>query len=220
LKKTIISNVLFCTFFCVIAAHSLSVTDAIAATDRLLIPTGPDSKCEMLDGNYEKLTWDSEGTIIWEAPAGDRVLFSLPLPLGGKFGDFGLCKFDLKIEGGSADVMVFVEEPSKRRRVYRPIDIKAPHDGWNTIHIDLNQPEMNVADAVPNPQWESFFKPDRPRVTFNLGKEGSVQEQFPRSQRLSNPEILHLLQQHSFFPPTALRHYQHSTVSGSCRFFL
>lgn len=136
--------------------------------DRLLIPSGPDAECLKLDGNLEKLSWNAEGDCVWEAPAGDRVLFSFPLPRGAKFSDYGLGKFDLKIEGGSADVMVLIEEPGQKRRVYRPVDITAPRDGWYTIHLDLRRPEMHVADAIPSAQWESYYPADSPRITFNF----------------------------------------------------
>ena len=48
---------------------------------------------------------------------------------------------------------VFIEQPGHKRRIYRPVDIIAPVDGWTTIHLDLRQPEMNMADAVPSAQW-------------------------------------------------------------------
>ena len=62
---------------------------------RLLIPTDSNAQCIMLDGNVERITWDSDGTLIWEAPLGDRVFFSFPLPEGESFADYGLGKFDL-----------------------------------------------------------------------------------------------------------------------------
>ena len=128
-------------------------------TDRVLIPTDPDSRIMRLDGNVKKLTWDSEGTIVWEAPIGDRVLFSFPLSPGTRFEDFGLGKFDLKIEGGTVDVMAFIEQPKEKRRIYRPIDIGIPRAGWQTIHLDLRQPEIIR---------ETFFEADKLRFTFNL----------------------------------------------------
>ena len=146
----------------------LPVNAASSSPDRLLIPSGPNAECRKLSGNLEKLSWNASGELVWEAPTGDRVLFSFPLPGGAKFADYGLVKFDLKIEGGAADVLVFIEEPGKMRHVYRPVDISAPREGWSTIHLDLRTPEMNGADAVPNANWESFYKADKPRVTFNF----------------------------------------------------
>ncbi|MDP2984915.1 MAG: hypothetical protein Q8O92_16470, partial [Candidatus Latescibacter sp.] len=165
---------------------------ALSSPDRLLIPTGPNAECEKLDGNLEKLTWDASGALVWEAPIGDRVLFSFTLPNEARFGDYGLGKFDLKIEGGPADVMVFIEQPGQKRRVYRPVDIISPREGWYTIHLDLRQPEMNVADAVPNARWESFFKADRPRVTFNFWsvKSGYSEESPTRQISIRNVRLI------------------------------
>jgi len=127
--------------------------------ERLAVPMTRDA-CLLLDGDTEKLAWEPDGAVVWEAPLGDRVLFSFPLPEGEKFFDYGLGKFDLKIEGGGpVDVMVFVERPNEKRRLYRPIDITIPEEGWQTIHFDIRQPEIIR---------ESHFKADRPRVTFNL----------------------------------------------------
>ncbi len=164
-------NVVTCLILLCAVSTGVPILPADAAPslpDKLLIPSGPDAECLKLDGNLEKLSWNAEGDLVWEAPAGDRVLFSFPLPRGAKFSDYGLGKFDLNIEGGSADVMVFIEQPGQKRRIYRPVDITAPRDGWYTIHLDLRQPEMNVADAIPSAQWESYYKTERPRVTFNF----------------------------------------------------
>ena len=133
--------------------------DSVSITDRLQIPCGPKDPILKVDGNVEKITWDSDGTLVWEAPLGDRVYFSFPLPGEMEFSDYGLAKFDLKIEGGQVDVMAFVEEPGKKHRLYRPIDIGIPRKGWNTIYLDLRQPEIIR---------ESYYEADSPRLTFNL----------------------------------------------------
>ncbi|MCE5248815.1 heparinase II/III family protein [bacterium] len=171
--------------FCIVIAAALAVSAhaAPSSSDRLPIPTGPGAKCERLDGNLEKLAWDSEGVLVWEAPIGDRVMFSFPLPQGAKFADYGLGKFDLKIEGGPADVMVFIEQPGQKRRVYRPVDIIAPHEGWETIHLDLSQPEI---------VRETFYEADAPRITFNLWavKSGYSEEAPTRQISIRNVRLV------------------------------
>ncbi len=102
-------NVVTCLILLCAVSTGVPILPADAAPslpDKLLIPSGPDAECLKLDGNLEKLSWNAEGDLVWEAPAGDRVLFSFPLPRGAKFSDYGLGKFDLNIEGGSADAMV------------------------------------------------------------------------------------------------------------------
>ena len=96
-NKKIIFIILLCTFF--IYDNIPAISEALTFPDRLLVPSGSD-ECQKLDGNIEKLSWNNEGDLIWEASIGDRVLFSFPLPQGSNFSDYGLCKFDLKIEGG------------------------------------------------------------------------------------------------------------------------
>jgi len=155
-------NSLYISFFLILIAVislSFSCGGGKDASGRLQVPTGPRERCVMIDGDYDELEWEPDGTIVWEAPLGDRVLFALPLPDGGRFEDYGLAKFDLKIEGGPVDVMVFIERPGEKRRVYRPIDITIPRPGWQTIHLDLAMPEIIR---------ETHFPADEPRVTFNL----------------------------------------------------
>ena len=135
------------------------VTKKLYVSERLIIPTGPETSVLKLDGDTDKLSWDSDEILVWDAPVGDRVLAALPLPRGERFEDYGLCKFDLKIEGGPVDIMVFVEKPGEKRRLYRPVDINEPPPGWRTIHIDLKQPEI---------VRESHFPADEPRIAFNL----------------------------------------------------
>ena len=159
MKRQIFLYILHFTQVCMFAM-CLSIEPAVSSSpDRLIIPTGSDAKMEKLDANIEKIAWEKDGTLTWEAPPGDRVLFSFPLPAGARFLDYGLGKFDLKIEGGPVDVMIFIEQPGKKRRVYRPIDIFIPPKGWQTVHFDLAQPEI---------VRESHFEADEPRITFNL----------------------------------------------------
>ncbi|MHB9030410.1 MAG: heparinase II/III domain-containing protein, partial [Candidatus Latescibacterota bacterium] len=190
MKKTILWVFLLCAVF--LGVSILSAQAATSSPDRLLIPAGPRAECQKLDGNLEKLTWNAAGDLVWEAPLGDRVLFAFPLPKGAKFADYGLVKFDLNIEGGPADVMVFIEEPGGKRQVYRPVDINAPRDGWHTIHIDLREPEMNGADALPGADWESFHKADKPRVVFNFWsvKSGYLEESATRQVSIRNVRLL------------------------------
>ncbi len=136
------NNLILVLFVCVVVTLSSCVSGKSPGKNNLQIPTGSEAKCEMLEGNVEKITWDTDETLIWEAPLGDRVFFSFPLPDGESFDDYGLGKFDLKIEGGVVDVMVFIEKPGEKRRLYRPIDITIPPKGWQTIHLDLRQPEI------------------------------------------------------------------------------
>ena len=159
MNKTLSSAALGLCLVCWIVLCTSCDPGTSSSSARLSIPTNSESKCEKLDGNCEKLTWDPDGTLVWEAPIGDRALFSFPLPEGKRFEDFGLGKFDLKIDGGPVDVMVFIEQPGQKRRVYRPIDITIPREGWQTIHLDLRQPEIIR---------ETHFEADKPRWTFNI----------------------------------------------------
>jgi hypothetical protein len=155
-------NLNICRLFLVatIAVVSFISCDTDNITnDRLAVPTHKEARIINIDGNTEKLTWEPEGTLAWEAPIGDRVLFGFPLPAGERFENYDLGKFDLKIEGGPVDVMIFVERPGEKRRLYRPIDIFEPPEGWQTIHLDLSQPEIIR---------ESHYETTEPRITFNL----------------------------------------------------
>jgi len=150
------SHPLFIIAACLLILASCGGT---GTKDVLHVPSTPSSRCLMLDGDTDRLSWEADGTIVWEAPLGDRVLFSLPLPEGERFADYGLGKFDLKIDGGTVDVMVFVERPGELRRVYRPIDITVPRPGWQTVHFDLAMPEI---------VRESHYTAETPRITFNI----------------------------------------------------
>jgi len=130
-----------------------------AAADRLPVPAGPDAGIILCDGDTDHITRGRDGTILWDAPVGDRVLFALPLPEGARFEDFDICKFDIKLDGGPVDVMVFLERPGKKRRIYRPIDINMPERGWRTIRLDIHCPEI---------VRESHFKAESPRIAFNF----------------------------------------------------
>ncbi len=146
--------------------------------DRLEIPPVR-SGCLLLDGDVDRLSWDTPGSVVWEAPLDDRVLFSFPLPYGERFESYGLGKFDLKIDGGPVTVMVFVERPGEKRRVYRPIDITIPREGWQTIHFDLAMPEI---------VRESHYEAESPRLSFNLWamKGGYVDEEPLRRIEIKN----------------------------------
>ncbi|MFC1692104.1 heparinase II/III family protein [Candidatus Latescibacterota bacterium] len=168
--------------FCITLLLS-SCDSALSHKDRLTIPTGIGSKPVMIDGNTEKLLWETDGTLVWEAPVGDRVLVGFPLPGESRFEDYDLCKFDLKIDGGVVDVMAFIERPGEKRRIYRPIDITVPRAVWQTIHLDLSQPEI---------VRETHFEADRPRITFNLWSvktgypdEGSMRQISIKNVRLT-----------------------------------
>jgi len=121
---------------------------------RIAIPTG-DPVC--IDGDGEWLRSLPDGTIEWAAPVGDRVLFYVPLPEGVRFGEYGLLKIDVEIEGGPVDIMVFLERPHEKRWVYRPVDVNMPPPGRRTLHLDLAQPEI---------VRESHFRADKPRIAF------------------------------------------------------
>lgn len=153
-----------------------------ASKERLELPVAPASNCILLDGDTDRLSWNADGSIVWEAPLGDRVLFSLPLPEGERFEKYGLGKFDINIEGGSADVMVFVERPGEKRRVFRPVDIELPAPGWQTVHIDL---------AVPEIVRDTHFTTERPRLTFNLWavRSGYPEEEATRRITIKNVRL-------------------------------
>ena len=137
----------------------------------------------MLDGDVDRLQFEPDGSVVWEAPLGDRVLFSFPLPEGESFDIYGLGKFDLKIEHGPVDVMVFIERPGEKRRVYRPIDITEPRDGWQTIHFELNRPEIIR---------ESHYTAEKPRITFNMWsvKGGYAEEKPTRRITIRNVRLV------------------------------
>ena len=140
------------------AAVMLSWSGATFAAGSLTIPTGKTAPIQLIDGDTGEFSWDSD-TAVWDAEAGDRTLFAFPLPAGARFEDYGLCMFEVKVEGGPAEVMVFVERPGERRRVWRAVEIHGQPSGWQRMHIDLSQPEI---------VRESFFKTDRSRLAFNL----------------------------------------------------
>lgn len=145
------SILLFLLFFC--------YGNTADCLERISIPVGPDAEIIKCDGDIDKICWEDSEILCWEAPVGDRVLFAFPIPGKVNIGDFGLCKFDLRIEGGPVDVMIFLEQPGEKRMVWRPVDINMPESGWQTIHLDLNQPEIIR---------ESHFKPEKPRLAFNF----------------------------------------------------
>ena len=151
--------------------------------DNIAVSTGSDAEVLKLDGNTEKIRWEQDDTLVWEAPVGDRVLMAFPLPDGVAFDQYGLGKFDVKIEGGPVDIMAFIEEPGEKRRIYRPIDITVPRTGWQTIYLDLSQPEIIR---------ESYFQADRPRITFNFWsvKTGYPDEQPTRRISLRNLRLV------------------------------
>ena len=177
------TRIVYGTAFFISGVLLLASCGGSPGTGRLQVPTLPETRCEMVDGDFDLLEWEDDGTIVWDAPLGDRVLFSLPLPDGERFADYGLGKFDLKIEGGPVDVMVFIERPGEKRRVYRPIDITIPREGWQTIHLDLKTPEI---------VRETHFEADRPRVTFNLWsvKGGYPEEQPTRRISIRNVRLM------------------------------
>jgi hypothetical protein len=137
---------------------ALSAAFSAPAANGLVIPFGASAPILKIDGDIGGLSWSGD-TMVWNGIAGDRALFGFPLPAGTKFEDFGLCEFDVKIEGGPSDVMVFVERPNERRRVWRAIEIHEQPAGWQRMHVDLAEPEI---------VRESFFKADKPRLAFNL----------------------------------------------------
>ena len=147
-----------------------------SGSERLTIPIGPDASILKISGNIEKLSWDSDGNLVWEAPIGDRVQIGFPMPEGARFKDWGLVKFDIMIEGGPVDVMIFIERPGQRRRVFRPIDPFLPPEGWQTLHLDLAQPE------IVRKQHEDAGEP---RIVFQLwsAKKGFPDEE--PSRRIS-----------------------------------
>ena len=154
--------------FCLSCAQPHNKTHSI-------VPTGPESGIIKIDGDIEHIDWAPDGTLVWDAPVGDRTLFAFPLPDGARFGDYGLCKFDLRITGGPVDVMVFLERPGEKRKIYRPVDINMPRPGWRTIHLDLSQPEI---------VRESHYTYDRECVSFNLWSVNSGYPAMEQSRRI------------------------------------
>ena len=151
------------------------------AADQLAIPTGKTAPVVKIDGDIGFLSWENDGTLVWDAPVGDRVLFAFPLPSGAKFEDYGLCKFDVKIEGGPAEVKVLTERPGSHDWIWRPIDIHRPPDGWYTVQIDLAQPEI-VMDKF---HGDSVFKAGSPRLTFNLWSVDTGYTEMEKSRKIS-----------------------------------
>lgn len=147
-------------FFACIIGNSFSSF----AAERLAIPSGPSATLIKLEGDVNFLSRDADGTLVFNAPVGDRVLFALPLPAGAKFEDYGLCKFEVKIEGGPADVTVRAQRPGEHDRVWRPVDIHRPPEGWYTVHMDLAQPEI-VIDKF---HVDGIHKTQSPRLAFHL----------------------------------------------------
>ncbi len=182
MKTGFFPKVLLGAVCCAALSLVLSCSGGESDGERLQIPTTPSSRCLMLDGDYDHLAWNSDESISWEAPLGDRVLFSLPLPEGERFEDYGLLKFDLKIEHGVVDVMAFVERPGEKRRLYRPIDITVPREGWQTIHCDLAMPEI---------VRESHFEAESPRLSFNIWavKTGYPEEKATRKVTIKNVRL-------------------------------
>ena len=177
------AHTIFIMLAAILSAALLGSCDyGLPGDERLQIPVYENAGIIPVDGDTDELSWESGDTIVWDAPIGDRVLFALPLPDGAGFEDFGLAKFDLKIEGGTVDVMAFVERPGERRRVYRPIDITVPREGWQTIHLDLAQPEI---------VRESHFKADSSRIAFNLWsvKTGYPDEEPSRTISIKNVRL-------------------------------
>ena len=137
----------------------LNITGINASDGILQIPSNSNSKILRIDGNLDKISWDREGNLIWNAPIGDRVLFALPLPSSEHFEKYGLLKLDVKIEGGPVNLKVFIERPGLKRFVYSPIDPNDQPENWQTIYIDLKQPELDC---------DGSFKPNVPMVAINL----------------------------------------------------
>ena len=174
--------IFFVTGFCTLLLF-FSCDSGLSDKDRLIIPSSENARVIRIDGNTEKLAWEPDGTLVWEAPVGDRVLFAFPLPGENRFEDYDLGKFDLKIEGGPVDVMAFIERPGEKRRVYRPIDITVPLSGWQTIHLDLSQPEI---------VRETHFEAEEPRITFNIWsvKTGYPDEEPTRRISIRNVRLV------------------------------
>ncbi len=148
----------------IFAALVLFCALPVSAAERLAIPTGPSAPLVKIEGDTGFLSRTGDGTIVFDAPVGDRALFALPLPSGAKFGDYGLCKFEVKIEGGPAEVKVLVQNPGGHDRVWRPIDIHRPPDGWYAAQVDLAQPEI----VMHLFHGDSVFKARSPQLAFHL----------------------------------------------------
>ena len=151
------------------------------AAERCMIPTGKTAPVLKIDGDTNFLSWEADGTLVWNAPVGDRALFSFPLPAGAKFEDYGLCKFDVKIEGGPSEVRIFAERPGLHNQVWRPIDIHRPPGGWYTVQADLSQPET-VTDLF---HGDSVFEAQTPRLTFNLWSFDSGYPDMEKQRKIS-----------------------------------
>ena len=143
-----------------------------SGADRIAVPTGRGAEIELVSGDIGHVSYGAGGDFVWDAPAGDRALVAFPLPDGVSIDDYGLVKFDIAIDGGPVDVMVFIEKPGEKRRVYRPIDVFEPPPGFRTIHLDITCPEI---------VREGHDKPDSPRIAFNLwAMNTGYPEQEPR----------------------------------------
>ncbi len=140
------------------------------------IPIGRTAPIEKIEGDTGRIAWESDDVLVWDAPVGDRALFAFPLPNGAKFEEYGLCKFEVRIEGGPAEVLVYAERPGERRRIWRPIDIHRPPDGWYTVHVDLAQPEI---------VRESVHAASAPRLAFHLWSFDSGYPGMTKSRKIS-----------------------------------
>ncbi len=125
----------------------------------LPIPVGQGAAVEYVYGDTGHAAHTSGGAFIWDAPVGDRAVVAFPLPEGERFEDYGLGKVDIEIEGGPAEVMIFIERPGEKRRIYRPIDISDPPIGARTIYFEYERPEIVRA---------SHETPAKPRIALHL----------------------------------------------------
>ncbi len=172
-------------FFSLVSLAYLFLLNSAHAADRLVIPTGPGAPILRIDGDTDTISWDANGVLVFDAPVGDRALFAFPLPSGMKFEDYGLCKFDARIEGGPAEIKVNVERPGAHNRVWRPIDIHRPPDGWQTVHADLSQPEI-VTDLFHR---DGAYKSGSPRLAFNLWSFDSGYPEMAKRRRISIRDV-------------------------------
>jgi hypothetical protein len=169
---------IFFTFMTIV--FLVSISSGFAA-ECLVIPTGKSAPILKIDGDTDRISWEADDTLVFDAPVGDRALFAFPLPDGAKFDDYGLCKFEVKIEGGPSEVKLHVERPGSHIRIWRPVDIHRPPDGWYTAHVDLAQPEI-VMDLF---HGDSVFKAQSPRLAFSLWSFDSGYAEMAKRRKIS-----------------------------------
>lgn len=148
--------------------------------DIIWIKQPPKKPFQIVNGAGENLKVSDDGTIVWETIIGDNIQFSIPLSIAEDPLTYDLLKFDVKLEGGLTEVMVFVDYPGRNSWIYRPVDITDYGDNWHTIFLDLHLAEFILGKTT-------YYKVHHPvpkgQITFLLravSEERPEQKQYRR----------------------------------------